>query len=245
MSNYFILILLFTFSFPVFSQYKALQSTQNFRGDLNVNMGSRTFEKSAPERDPETGLITRNVYDQSMSLFNISILADPSPLEVGAILAADAKVALHWKENIYWTGFVYAGTHEFNAISEITTPLLAVQNSVKDENSMLIAGGIGAGVTSNFFADVLGQENLYETMTAQVGLASFSENIFKETYIGPGFRGELGLHWRLTPHNHLGLKFLWSNYSVLRDERSAGESESDRHLSLSWLSIGVDWGIYF
>jgi hypothetical protein len=105
--------------------------------------------------------------------------------------------------------------------------------------------GLGLGLTTTFLRDFLKFDNLFETYSAFLAVGRLSEDFMSETYQGPGLRADWGVHWRMAQYLHLGLKFSWSHYSLKRGELFQDEPQSPRHLSISWLSLGIEGAIYF
>ena len=104
---------------------------------------------------------------------------------------------------------------------------------------------MGISFTSHFLAPLFNIENLEEKISSNFGYAFMTESVRDDTYSGPGIKCDFGLLIRTSENYHYGLELSWHHYGVSRDINFDGENISNRHLSLTWASIGLNLGINF
>jgi hypothetical protein len=108
----------------------------------------------------------------------------------------------------------------------------------------LLGFGPGIGYRFKLFLDFLPTEDTFETVEVFLNALLLDESFIEEKYQGYGLSASYGLHKRTKTSFYYGGKFSYHVATVTR--RAIGdESESERSLSLGWLSIALDVGFFY
>ncbi len=125
-----------------------------------------------------------------------------------------------------------------NATGVATTELEATKESVQ-----MIALGLQY---RTHYASTLLPLNLYETSTASAMYGMMKEDLGAKTFSGPGLKAKFSLMKPLNDYCHVGFNF---DYNLLTLKRGKEDSDtittgSSRSLTLSWLTIGLDFSLF-
>ena len=225
--------------------YSTLYTSQDFKDELVDGFGSRLNEEIEVTQSSETGLAEKTLYQQDLDSFKIGLHVNSDPMTVGHIISLDLEYNAHWYENKFVNYFFYSGLHRFDAVSSPNADLAGNGQLVTTEANNLTSVGMGISLVTHYLGPLLGINNLEESVSSNFGFAFMGESFRNETYSGPGVKADFGLNIRPAEDYYYGLEFSWNHYAVTRDVRFDGEDVANRHLSLTWASIGVNWGFYF
>ncbi len=214
--------------------------TENFEGNLTIR-----------SRNNETGIYD-TTYDTSDDRSRLS-----------AMFLVDANLGIAMNLNTYevqygrkfdlgWLEFSVArttGVHE--SISDNYS--YADQTNVWSETQIdrpgnysqnLTSYGIGYGYRFKLFQSIAKESHFFEHTNVYLTYNTMTDFYTEKAYSGPGLKADF-----LAAHR-FGKNFYWGfrlSYNILSLTRAAvnGETPNERTLSFSWLSTGLDLGLYF
>ncbi len=108
----------------------------------------------------------------------------------------------------------------------------------------ILAGGLGAGYRFKLLLDFFETEDWFETVDVYVNYLRLNENFIKREYRGYGLTANYGLHKRVGSMYFYGFKLSYNVASVTRTAINQ-ENESDRSLSLGWMTAALELGFFF
>jgi hypothetical protein len=112
---------------------------------------------------------------------------------------------------------------------------------VKDS---MMGFGPGIGYRFKLLLDFWPSEDWFETVDVFVNAIQLNESFIKEKYNGYGLSTNYGLHKRSSTSYFYGGKLSYNVANVTR-KAIAEESKSERSLSLGWLSLAFEFGVFF
>jgi len=237
-----LLLLLSYIPLNVFSQ--GLFS-QNFINEIKQDVGHRLNEQKQPTINETTGMEEYTKFSQSLNFIKFSFALNSDPMSIGDIIAESFDYSAHWFDNKFITYSAYTGQHRFDAISSVNADLSATADEVNSQTNNLSSLGLGITMTSHFFKNVLNIQEIEESISSSFTYGFFNESTKNEVYSGPGIKAELCINYRPKEKYHFGVSFGWQHYALSRDMRFDGEDISARHLSATWATLGINWGVYF
>lgn len=106
------------------------------------------------------------------------------------------------------------------------------------------AAGLGVGYRFKFFFEFLQTEDWFEQVDVFVNYLSLNETFIDQTYKGYGLTANYGIHKRSSRSFFYGGKISY-NAALVTREAMEQESRSERSLSLGWLSLALELGVFF
>ena len=103
--------------------------------------------------------------------------------------------------------------------------------------------GAGLGYRTRIFANLLGERS-FENISFYLSYNIFSETFRNETYSGLGIKTHYGLYWRTSKRLHFGFKFSYDLMVLRKSAEDQNQRGSERSLTLSWPSVGLEIGMY-
>ena len=221
------------------------ENTLDALKQLTISNGGVERGNIIHSRDSETGL--KNKYDISKDKGRVafSFHLNTNPYKFSHIISFDLNYSRLIAENFSMEGFFAISKNRFESISEKNATRSVNLDQMDETIETILTAGFGFSYKSSFIRDILKYDKFYETITGSVAVARMNENFLSENFWGPGIRADWGIHYRFSKYFHWGLKFSWNHYTVRRSEAFLDEPQDPRHLSLTWLSLGIEWALYF
>lgn len=113
-------------------------------------------------------------------------------------------------------------------------------------NSELM-GTVGLSFISHYFNDLFNLDSangLYEIMGAGIGLTSYKNSLLSDSYFGPGITAKFSLLKSINDNIAVGGNFIYNLSSVKRAQKVSSETSSSRSLTLTHLTMGIDFTFY-
>lgn len=154
--------------------------------------------------------------------------------------------------NQLWYGAQFFQHHTvFEAITQNQTP--ASGDNANDESQFQRPNdakntvmGLGPGVSYRFklLMEFFPTEDVFETVDVYLNYLQLNETSIKKNYRGYGLTTNYGIHKRSSSRFFYGGKFSYNAATVTRDALGS-EKKSDRSLSLGWLTLAFEMGLFF
>lgn len=221
-------------------------STQDFKSELKEitkgHFGENILEH---QRDEKTGLeITYDTF-ADLNRVNISLLFNSDIRDLTDMFVAELNFGLFIKDNRYFDFFVNTQSNKYGTMASKSGDISSSDDVTDNTKESFFSFGFGPTYRTYFIRDLIPLDNIFETVHAGIGLGWFFENLSNQGYFGPGVKSDLGIHYRLSKQFHVGTKLSWSHYWVKRDEKFVDEPQGNRTISVTWLSFGLDFALYF
>lgn len=113
-----------------------------------------------------------------------------------------------------------------------------------DVKDSIMAAGLGAGYRFKLLLDFFQTEDMFESVDVFVNGMEFNEKYIKQKYRGYGLTTNYGIHKRSSTSFFYGGKLSYNVATVTR-KAIGDESKSDRSLSLGWLSVAFEMGLFY
>ena len=180
----------------------------------------------------------------------LSSFTNIDPDKFGSAVSYEVVIGLKFKE-VWFDTFFASSTGNFDAVG--------FNSSAKESNHSegfferteettfnLFQSGMGLGLESALFNELLGTTNFYEYSTGFLTYTIFEDSLREgERYGGLGLRADYSLNYRYAGSSHLFLRFSYRFSPVKRSAKIAGESGDERTLMLSWPSVGMGFSYFF
>jgi hypothetical protein len=108
----------------------------------------------------------------------------------------------------------------------------------------LTAAGLGVGYRFKFFFEFIPTEDWFEQVDVFVNYLNLDESFINQTYRGYGLTANYGVHKRVSRSFFYGGKLSY-NAGLVTREAIERESKSERTLSLGWLTLALELGVFF
>jgi hypothetical protein len=108
----------------------------------------------------------------------------------------------------------------------------------------VMAAGLGASYRFKLLLDFVETEDWFESVDVFANYVTLNESFINKNYQGYGLSTNYGLHKRSSNSFFYGGKFAYNIASVTRAAMN-GESKRDRSLTLGWLSLAFEIGVFF
>ncbi len=154
--------------------------------------------------------------------------------------------------NRLWYGLQYFQLKSvFGAITQNQTS--AIGDNANDESqyqrpndakNSLMGAGLGVGYRFKLLMDFMPTEDVFESIDVFLNYLTMNETFIERKYQGYGLTTNYGIHKRSGSKFFYGGK-LGYNLATVTREAIGTESKSNRSLSLGWLSVGFEMGIFF
>ena len=189
-------------------------------------------------------LILNDTKDYNPSLTNrFSFQADtnPNPRQLAQLTNLNFSYAS--KLSHYWLDFnLQSATGYFNKMT--TNNALATgqtDNQLYQTNSTHYSIGVGMMMESHYARTLMPFDNVYETTSAYITYNMFKINSLTDSYQGPGIMAKASLCKRYTDYVSLGINLNYVLAVVKGPAAYSGETSSSRSLTLSYVTVGLDF----
>lgn len=198
------------------------------------------------ERNENTGQLLKNFHTgKDNHRYGIQVLTTPDLLDASKMMGFEFTYGN--KMDIGgWVEFLISKiSADFSQVAKTHSGLSSPSSELDQTSEDILQLGLGLGYRSTLIQSFIDNKYFFETTTVYATYNSFDENFTGQSYKGPGFRVEYGLHRRLSIGQHIGLKLSYNLSSVKRPALSEGESGKERSLVLRWVGVSVDFALYF
>ena len=196
------------------------------------------------QRDENTGLM-KKPWDTSDDKHILSFYGggNANIKKVANIVQLEGDYSFQMES--FWPSIIIS--HTMGEFSSLTTPNPAITPNYNDDlleaNESVTSIGAGFGYRTRIFANALGERS-FEKISFYLNYNIFSETFNSETYTGFGIKTNYGIFWRTSRDFHFGFKFSYNLMSLRKAAEFENQRGSDRSLTLSWPSIGLELGMY-
>jgi hypothetical protein len=114
-------------------------------------------------------------------------------------------------------------------------------SGVKDNVTAL---GLGVGHRFKLLLDFWQTEDVFENIDVFINAIQLNESFINKQYSGYGLTTNYGIHKRSSNSFFYGAKLSYNIATVARS-RLGTESKSDRSLTLGWLALGLEIGLFY
>lgn len=170
---------------------------------------------------------------------------NPSMTKSNQIMNAHFAYAKNTEENRWWElNFTYTQAYA----NKITTNNSAAtgmnsQTFGGTDYSNQLAFGAGISYESKYFQNLLPIDDIYEISSASGTLDIFKNTSAGKSFIGPGMLARFSILKRFNNYIAFGTNFVY-NLAVVKRSQDANENSSSRSLTLSHLTLGLDFTFY-
>ncbi len=155
----------------------------------------------------------------SISFSSMSNIADISTFEINYTNRSD---------NTYWINYLLERT---------TAKLDAISDIKSDATDTILTLGIGLYQRFKLFDNYFKNDLLFESIEANITYNTISSDISDETYQGIGLKSDFTIFYRSTTQIHYGVRF---SYNLISSKSKSGQPHT-----ISWVSTGLELGLYF
>lgn len=201
------------------------------------------------EKNSESG-----VYDQSYntandsSRFSAIFRTNFNVQKMDGLRSFEAIYAK--KMELFWAEFIVKKTTaRYECLTKNNDNVSPSNSDLEQSNSDLLTLGLGLSLRSDIIQDVLGDiintDRFFETTSAALTYNRLNDTYRSETFSGPGFQADYGIHYRAYPSFHIGPRFSYNLALVKKSASEEGQTSINRSLTLSWVTLGLDFSFYF
>jgi hypothetical protein len=147
------------------------------------------------------------------------------------------------KRSDYWLNYNLQISRGLFEKMTINNPLAtgSLANGLSNDRASHTAIGVGLMVESSYARHLFDMEELYETTSAYVAYNIFKTNSVTNTFTGPGVITNFSLCNKFTDYFSLGANLNYVLASVKRSANNNFENSSSQSLTLSYLTMGIDF----
>lgn len=154
-------------------------------------------------------------------------------------------------DKIWWGGQFFSHKAKFDAITQNHTEgkssnpgSEAANQRPNGVDDTVMGAGLGMSYRFKLLLDFWNTEDVFETIDVFANYIILNEKHIDQSYKGYGLTANYGLHKRA------GTSFFWGgklSYNVASVTREAinNEKKEDRSLTLGWLSVALELGVFF
>jgi hypothetical protein len=151
------------------------------------------------------------------------------------------------REDLSWWDFNFTMTQgHFNKMT--TNNAIATGNTKTVMNDSLqsdqLSLGVGLQYQTDYTRTILPFEGMYELMSASVTYNYFKDSQISNTFMGPGMIAKLSVLKKFSEYVSFGGNIIYNLAVVKRSQNSSTETSSQRSLTLSHLTFGLDLSLY-
>ena len=195
------------------------------------------------EQDKKTGLpkIHRTKDDKTRVSFYGGL--DSDLMNSFDVYQLEGVLSIPWK-SIWIEGVVSLTSGLFSSLSTQNPAMEVDGRELSGTRESLLSFGIGISHQTRLFLSVLGK-NSFEKTAVYGCYNSFTENLTGLSYKGPGIKANYGVYWRFSRTMHWGFQLNYNLASTRRPAENDNEPGNERGLTLSWMTLGIEWGWYY
>ena len=232
---------LFVLGFVLVEKSASAQVRDYLKNDATAFQGGLYVKESSVDDELKVFLEST---EEKNNRFSLYYHLNHKPNSLADLNTLEAMYAI--RKGSFWYNFYASYTRAtFTALSVENNHLTSTTTDLLNTTETLISFGFGGSFRDNLIQYLFSSNELYSTTAALLGWYQLSEEFLGNTYSGPGFKAEYGVHKRTSEFFHYGLKFSYNHALVKKAESFSGESSNDRSLNLSWVSIAFDISFYY
>lgn len=149
-------------------------------------------------------------------------------------------------KNYWWESSFSMASGNFDEITENNEVALgATDEDLLAGTGKTMTFATGIAHRSTLIQEFIDAGDYFETVSAMASYNIFSESVVGDGFSGFGMKADLGVHKRITPSYHFGLRMSYFLASVQRSAKDKTERTASRSLMLHWITIGADLSFYF
>jgi hypothetical protein len=173
----------------------------------------------------------------------LSLLAGvtPNPRQTTSLNSISATYS--YKPSVYWYDFIFQSTtglfQKMAMNNTAATQFLDYQ--IFDTRSTHTLIGAGLMLDSKYSAVLFESEKWYETTSAYITYNMFKNSSLSNTYSGPGIDTKFTVCRKLSDLFAFGANLNYSLASVKRAATTATETSSQQSLTISYLTVGLEF----
>jgi len=195
------------------------------------------------ERNSNTGLKeTSRSIDHNGFSFSLFYHLPANPFNLQKLNGFEFNLQKNFSNSFFMIKFTRMNML-FNEVVE-TTNLYTITSPVQTTIEPYSSIGIGYGIRSHIFRDIFRANKSFETMSFSLSYDSLNEQVTGDIFNGLGFQIGLGLYKLLSSKIYYGLKADYHLSNLRRAPLNSLQTTSERSLTLSWLSLGINLSMY-
>ena len=120
----------------------------------------------------------------------------------------------------------------------------ATADQLIDQQNTLTTIGIGIGRETRYAQTLLPFDEIYELMAANLTYNSYKEDFSGKSFSGPGLLAKFSVYKKFGEYFSAGAHFNYNLAVVKRAQDNETETNSQRSLTLGFLTMGIDLSFY-
>lgn len=151
-----------------------------------------------------------------------------------------------YRLGVAWLEFCAALTRgKYREMTRINNSIGGETEDQLEQTASNLSIGGGLGYRTRYIRNLIKSDNIFETIAAYLTYNSFSDTNRSESYTGYGIKADFGVHKRTGARSHWGMKMSYNLATVRKSEEFEGQGSAARSLTLTWLTLGLDYSFYF
>jgi hypothetical protein len=131
---------------------------------------------------------------------------------------------------------------KFSANNQTATG--ATDEQLEEQKNSLTTIGVGIGRETRYAQTLLPFNDIYELMAANITYNSYKEDFSGKSFSGPGLLAKFSVYKRFNDYFSAGAHFNYNLAVVKRAQDNDTETNSQRSLTLGFLTMGIDLSFY-
>lgn len=120
----------------------------------------------------------------------------------------------------------------------------ATDEDLAEQKNTLTTIGVGIGRETRYAQTLLPLNDIYELMAANLTYNTYKEDFTGKSFSGPGLLAKFAVYKRFGDYFSAGAHFNYNLAVVKRAEEFEGETNSQRSLTLGFLTVGFNLSLY-
>jgi len=120
----------------------------------------------------------------------------------------------------------------------------ATDDQLEEQQNSLTTIGVGIGRETRYAQTLLPFNDIYELMAANLTYNSYKEDFSGKSFSGPGLLAKFSVYKRFNDYFSAGAHFNYNLAVVKRAQDNDTETNSQRSLTLGFLTMGIDLSFY-
>lgn len=120
----------------------------------------------------------------------------------------------------------------------------ATDAQLEEQENSLMTIGVGIGRETRYAQTLLPLNDIYELMAANLTYNSYKEDFSGKSFSGPGLLAKFSVYKRFNDYFSAGAHFNYNLAVVKRAQENDTETNSQRSLTLGFLTMGIDLSFY-
>tara|TARA_R110002049_G_scaffold263726_1_gene439912 strand:- start:1818 stop:2513 length:696 start_codon:yes stop_codon:yes gene_type:complete len=225
----------------IFAQDKS-EIEKKEESELSTYMKSNFIEEYVPQEKNE-------IFIRGGKRITLAYYSALVPSDFGTITDYEFQFAYNmghfWLETL-----IGQGTADFGTVGSNSSAVGAATSEgnfqrVDEDQQKYLYLGVGGSLRSRHLSDLLGFNNIFETMHGYVTYHTLQDELRSEDFAGFGARADTSINYMLSSTSHFGIKFSFGVSALKRAAAVEGEASSQRSLVYRWNRIGLDYSFYF